>query len=142
MFFRIEPNTEVPIYEQLVRQVKFAVADGALTTGQLLPGARTLSVELAINPNTIVRAYQELQREGILEPVRGRGLAVCQGAKKVCLSMRRDLVTQRLAEVLTEAVQGGLDEATIRKLVDRELARLLREQPATFGSQQPEPTTT
>ncbi len=79
MFFSIDANNGVAIYEQVVRQVKFAIAEEALQPGQLLPSIRALSVDLALNPNTVARAFQQLQSEGILETVRGRGLAVCAG---------------------------------------------------------------
>ena len=67
MFFSIDVNNGVAIYEQIVRQVKFAVAEESLKPGQLLPSVRGLSVELALNHNTIARAYQQLQSEGVLE---------------------------------------------------------------------------
>ncbi len=74
MFFSIDPNNGVAIYDQIVRQVKFAIAEGTLRAGQLLPSVRNLSQQLTINPNTIARAYQQLQSDGIVETLRGRGL--------------------------------------------------------------------
>jgi GntR family transcriptional regulator len=72
MFFSIDPHNGVAIYEQLIRQVKFGVAEGTLRPGQLLPSARILSQQLAINPNTINRAFQQLQLDGVLESIRAR----------------------------------------------------------------------
>jgi len=60
MFFSIDAASDVPIYEQIVRQVKLAVADGTLVGGQMLPSVRQLSRDIALNPNTIARAYREL----------------------------------------------------------------------------------
>ena len=71
MFFSIDPSNGVPIYEQVVRQIKFAVADGVLVAGQMVPSVRQLSNDLAINPNTISRAYLQLQDEKVLESLRG-----------------------------------------------------------------------
>jgi DNA-binding transcriptional regulator YhcF (GntR family) len=82
MFFSIDPTNGVAIYEQIVRQVKFAVAEGTLCPGQLLPSVRQLGLQLAINPNTIARAYQQLQADQVIETLRGRGLAVCAGATR------------------------------------------------------------
>jgi GntR family transcriptional regulator len=79
MFFSIDPSNGVAIYEQIVRQVKFAIAEGTLCPGQLLPSVRQLSQQLAINPNTIARAYQQLQADEVIETLRGRGLAVARG---------------------------------------------------------------
>ena len=124
MFFSIDPADGVAIYEQLVRQVKFAIAEGSLQPRQLLPSARQLSSELAINPNTVARAYQQLQAEGVLELVRGRGVAVCVDAPKKCQEARRTLIAIRLRNALAEALHGGLTADEIRQMLDRELNSL------------------
>lgn len=124
MFFSVDPNDTVAIYEQIVRQVKFAIAEGSLQPRQLLPSARQLSGELAINPNTVARAYQILQSEGIVELLRGRGVAVCIDAVNQCRSARRSLITTRLRAVLAEALHGGLTADEIRSLLDAELSSL------------------
>ncbi|AMV32698.1 HTH-type transcriptional repressor YtrA [Pirellula sp. SH-Sr6A] len=125
MFFSIDANNGVAIYEQIVRQVKFAVAEESLRPGQLLPSVRSLSVELALNPNTIARAYQQLQSEGILESLRGRGLVVCQGAPKICRSDRKTIIADRLRAVLTEALHGGLSGVEIEEIVRKQLKQLV-----------------
>ncbi len=124
MFFSIDANNGVAIYEQIVRQVKYAIAEESLRPGQLLPSVRTLSVQLALNPNTVARAYQQLQSEGVLELLRGRGVAVCQGATKVCKESRRTLIADRLRSVLTEALHGGLTTNEIEDLVKKQLRQL------------------
>ena len=124
MFFRIDVDDAIPIYEQLIRQITSAIAAQALCPGQLLPSARGLSVELAINPNTVVRAFGQLQQDGILEPLRGRGLVVRAGAIEICRQLRRDLIAQRLHTVLFEAYHSGLAESEITSLVDRHLKSL------------------
>lgn len=124
MFFTIDASNGVAIYEQIVRQIKFAIAEEALRPGQLLPSARALSVELAINPNTVVRAFQQLQGEGVLETVRGRGLAVCQGAQGVCKDLRQSLISERLRAALSEALHGGLSVREIKSIVNQQLDEL------------------
>lgn len=124
MFFSININNGVAIYQQIVRQVKFAIAEGSLQTGQLLPGGRSLSVELAINPNTVVRAYQQLQSEGVLESMRGRGMVVCQGAAKFCRQERKTIIADGLSTVLTEALHAGLTSEEIEELVRKQLKKL------------------
>ena len=124
MFFSIDPNNGVAIYEQIVRQVKFAIADKTVRPGQLLPSVRLLSQQLAINPNTINRALQQLQTEGILEALRGRGLAVCEGATANCVAARRTLVSQRFKEVVSEALHAGLAADDIRGIVSQQLDNL------------------
>lgn len=124
MFFSIDPGNGVAIYEQIVRQVKFAIADKTLRPGQLLPSARVLSQQLAINPNTINRAFQQLQGEGILESMRGRGLAVCDGATSTCVGARRSLLAERFKNVIAEALHSGLSSGDIQKIVNGALKEL------------------
>ena len=124
MFFSIDPQNGVAIYEQIVRQVKFAIAEGTLGPGQLLPSVRVLSQQLAINPNTIARAYLQLQSDEVVESLRGRGLAVCAGAPPRCRAVRQRLIAERLRSVLAEALHGGLKAAEIREIVRRELESL------------------
>ena len=87
MFFQIEPSDPTPIYEQVMRRVKFAIAKGLLTPGELVPSVREMAKQAAINPNTVARAYGKLQDEGVLELRRGTGLAVTEAAPDLC---RRD----------------------------------------------------
>lgn len=124
MFFSIDANNGVAIYDQIVRQVKFAIAEESLRPGQLLPSVRALSMQLALNPNTVARAYQQLQSDGVLELLRGRGVVVCQGATKACKETRRTLISDRLQSVLTEALHGGLTASEIEELVRKQLKKL------------------
>lgn len=124
MFFRIESSNGLAIYEQIVRQVKFAVAGDALKTGDLVPSVRELSRDLAVNPNTVARAYRELQSEGILAPVRGTGLEVTPHAEKHCAAERVSLIRERLRGVLLEARRSRLELPEIRALLDDEFSRL------------------
>ncbi len=121
MFFHIDTPNGLAVYDQIVRQVKFAVADGAVVQGELIPSVRELARELAINPNTVARAYRQLQDDGVLEPVRGRGVAVAQGARKVCQTVRRQLIRARFHEVLVEAHHSGLERGQIEALLKTEL---------------------
>lgn len=124
MFFTIDPSNGLAIYEQIVRQVKFAVANETLKPGELVPSVRELARELAINPNTVARAYRELQSEGVIDALRGTGLAVTSNAKRRCVDERVKLVRQRLRQVFTEANQSQLTGEELRALVDEELTRL------------------
>lgn len=124
MFFRIESSNGLAIYEQIVRQVKFAVAGDALQAGDLVPSVRELSRDLAVNPNTVARAYRELQVEGVLAPVRGTGLEITAHAARHCAAERVSLIRERLRSVLLEARRSRLDLDEIRSLVDEEVARL------------------
>ncbi len=129
MYFSIDPNGEVPIYEQIVRQVKLAVADGVLVGGQMVPSVRQLSKDLAINPNTIARAYQELQTDLVLESLRGRGMVVRRDSVNRCTKARNLLVAAAVRRVLADALAGGMSPDELRDLFERELAQ----QAATNG---------
>lgn len=126
MFFSIEPNNGVAIYEQIVRQVKFAVAEKSLKPGQLLPSVRLLSQQLAINPNTINRAFQQLQADGVLESLRGKGLVVRETARRDCVEARKRIITERFQGVITEALHSGLGPDELRELVLRQIELLSR----------------
>ena len=128
MFFTIDPSGGLPIYEQVVRQIKFAVASQVIKAGELVPSVREVARQLAINPNTVARAYRQLQADGALETVRGTGLQVTGGALKLCRLERTDLIRSRLREVLTEARQSRLDEEEIRYLLESELTATEKEE--------------
>jgi GntR family transcriptional regulator len=124
MFLHVDPSNGIAIYDQIVRQVKFAVASEAIKPGNLVPSVRELARELTVNPNTVARAYRELQTDQVIQPVRGTGLEVTTSAPKRCRDDRINLLRRRLRSVLIEARQSGLDRDEIRNLADEELARL------------------
>ena len=128
MFLNIDPSSELPIYEQVVRQVKFAVAGDVVRRGEMVPSVRELARELAINPNTVARAYRRLQADQVLQQVRGTGLAVAEGAARRCREERVSLIRDRLKEVFAEAKQSRLDGEQLRLMVQEELAAIESEE--------------
>ena len=96
MFLHVDVRNGLAVYDQIVRQIKFAVADGVMRTGELVPSVRELARELAINPNTVARAYRELQDDGVLETVRGTGLAIAAAARRPCQAERTKLIRSRI----------------------------------------------
>jgi GntR family transcriptional regulator len=126
MQLSIEPDNGIPIYEQLVRQIKYAVAEGVLMPGQVIPSVRDMARQLAVNPNTVQRAYLQLQNEEILQSLRGRGVAVCDGAKKQCVADRQLLLADRLTAVVEEAIRGGLDEERLRAMFEKAIKNATR----------------
>ncbi len=126
MFFTINPSNGLAIYDQVVRQVVFAIAAGSLHSGDMVPSVRELARELAINPNTVARAYRQLQDDGVLQNVRGTGLVVTDGACACCLAERLELLRNRIQQVLVEAKQSRLETAQLRVLVESELAAIDR----------------
>jgi GntR family transcriptional regulator len=112
-----------PIYGQIADRVKFAVAGGVLRPGDLVPSVRELSKQLVVNPNTVARAYRDLQTEGLLESVRGMGLQVAEGAVDRCRAARREMVRQRLRQAIEDARQSRMDPAEIEVILREEWAR-------------------
>jgi GntR family transcriptional regulator len=124
MFLQIDPSNGLAIYDQVVRQIKYAVARGALQPGNLVPSVRELARELTINPNTVARAYQQLQNDGVLLSVRGMGLEVAPQAVAPCREERQTLIQVRIRQALREAIQSGLAPDELQQLVQSELSSL------------------
>ncbi len=124
MLIHVDPGDELAIYDQIVRQIKFAIASKVVLPGELVPSVREMAKQCAVNPNTVVRAYRELQTEGVLETVRGTGLAVTKSAPKFCRNDRVDLIRSRLRAVLHEALQSQLDIDDVRAIAEEELSKL------------------
>ena len=110
MFFEINPSNGVAIFEQISRQVKYAVASGGLRAGDLVPSVRDLATKLAVNANTVARAYRDLQADGFLETIRGEGLRVTKQAIDRSRKHRAKLLSDRIRQVVIEAKQSGITE--------------------------------
>ena len=122
MLFAIEASSPVPIYAQIVGQVRAAVAGGELRAGDALPSVRQLAGELRVNPNTVAQAYRELEREGIAFVKRGQGTFVAE-MRPERLSDERARVARALVErMLDEAFRLGLSTTEVRDTVDACLA--------------------
>jgi len=124
MHFLIDAHNGIPIFDQIARQMKFAVARGVLRSGEMVPSVRELSKQLAVNPNTVARAYRDLQNDGVLATVRGTGLEVTENAKSICQADRESLIRDRLESVLQEARQSGLSATAIKQNVNDLLQNL------------------
>lgn len=120
MWFHIDPSSGIPIYVQLIEQVKKATASGLLNNGEQLPSVRELAVELTVNPNTVSKAYQELEREGIIETLRGRGTFVSQKGIQ--------LGKEEKKKALQEKMQNFLVEAHHLKATPEEIEEIFREE--------------
>jgi GntR family transcriptional regulator len=108
MEFAIDPKSGVPFYRQVIEQVKFAIARGDLKSGDRLPTMRQLAVDLSINPNTVVRAYREMEIEGVLDTHQGSGTFVSRHKPEVDALERRRMLDQILTELLARASDYGL----------------------------------
>ena len=107
MEFQVDPTTRVPIYRQLMDQIRLAVARGRLKSGSRLPSVRVLSRELVVNPNTIARVYTELEREGVLNTRPGMGVFVAEPQADLSAAARRQRLAEIIDSFLTDAVHLG-----------------------------------
>ena len=117
------PSLGVPIYLQLMEQVKHAIETGALRAGEQLPGIRPLAEELVINANTVAKAYRELEHEGIIELRHGAGAFVSGAAREKKLTDRLRAGQAIVASAVDKLRSRGVTEAEIRRLFEAELTR-------------------
>jgi GntR family transcriptional regulator len=124
MLFRPNPSSGVPIYLQLMEQVKHGIETRALRAGEQLPGIRPLAEELVINPNTVAKAYRELEHEGVIELRQGAGAFVAgnAGAKKLTDAIRAGQGI--VADAIEKLRARGVTDEEIRRLFEAELAGL------------------
>ena len=126
MLFRPNPSSGVPVYLQLMEQIKHAIETGALRAGDQLPGIRPLAEQLVINPNTVAKVYRELEHEGVIELRHGAGAFVAHNAraKKVTEKVRAGQGIVRTT--VDELRKRGMTDEEIRRLFEAELAGLTK----------------
>ena len=122
MLFRPNPSSGVPIYLQLMEQVKHAIETGALRPGEQLPGIRPLAEELVINANTVAKAYRELEHEGVIELRHGAGAFVSANGrpKKATEKLRAGQAV--VGDAVRRLRERGVTDEEIRRLFEAELA--------------------
>ena len=112
MDFSIDPKSGVPFYRQIIERVKYGIARGHLAPGDQLPTVRRLATDLAVNPNTVIRAYREMEIEGVLDTQQGSGTYVSNHTLEIDDLERQRMLDQILTELLARAHDFGftLDE--------------------------------
>ena len=121
MVLRLNPASGIPLYRQLVEQVKHAIDTGAIRASEQLPSVRKMAEDLIINPNTVVRAYRDLQHEGIIELKHGLGAFIRESVVTRAGLMHKAQTTVQSA--LDRLASFDLTEDEMRRLVENELAR-------------------
>ena len=107
MSFQLDSKSGVPIYRQIIEQVKYAIARGELEPGDRLPTVRQLAVDLSVNPNTVVRAYRELEIAGVLDTQQGSGTFVGKDRPEIDTLEQQRMLDQILTELLARASSYG-----------------------------------
>jgi GntR family transcriptional regulator len=121
MLIVVDPHSGVPVYRQLMDQVKFHIASGLLKPGDDLPSTRKLSAELGVNPMTVSKAYSYLEREGVVERRPGRKLAVKTVEDDAVLEGKKDQLARHLGPLVTIVRQLGLSDEDALKVFERVL---------------------
>jgi GntR family transcriptional regulator len=126
VIFRINPHSGVPIYLQLLEQVRHAIESGVLRPGEQLPGIRRVAEDMVMNPNTVAKAYREMEHAGLIVLRHGAGAFVAghHPVPQTRAVQRARAVVQRAISSLRDL---GLDEGAIRRLVESELDHRLEE---------------
>jgi GntR family transcriptional regulator len=119
MALHVDTASRLPIYQQLAEQIRAAIARGELAPETALPSVRQLSRDLVVNPNTVARAYTELEREGLLVSRPGRGIFVAQPRNDLTRAARDRRLTEALDRWLTQAVHLGYSADEVLALVSR-----------------------
>ncbi len=124
MFFSPNPSSGVPIYVQLMEQVKYAIETGAIRPGEQLPAIRKVAEDLVINPNTVAKVYRELEHEGVIELRQGSGAFVADRHRSRSRADRMLDARPVIRNAVTRLAALGLNEEEMRRLFEAELTRL------------------
>ena len=117
MQLHVNPREGVPIYRQIVNQVKYLVAAGRLAPGEELPPIRSLAEQLVINPNTVARAYMELEHAGVVSKRHGSGTYVSENGSPLKKSARRQILNERADALAAEAAHLGVELEELLEIV-------------------------
>ena len=123
MFLQINPSSALPIYAQIINQIKYLIATGTLMPKNQLPSVRQLAIQLRINPNTVAKAYRELEHEKIIFTRRGQGTFVAQEAVVIGKKERVKIITKLIDQMLVESFHLNLNQAEIHRIIKKELKK-------------------
>lgn len=117
LVFSINPDGPIAVYIQIENHIQFAIASGRLKPGESLPSVRELSSRLNVNPNTVTKAFRDLELLGLITTRRGIGVKVANNARGACRKQVHDMVRSHLRDAVGECAAAGLTETQITKLV-------------------------
>ena len=126
MQIRLSQTDGVPIYRQITNQIKYLVAAGRMEIGEKLPPVRRLAEELIVNPNTVARAYRELESEGVITSRQGSGAFVADNGSPLARREKQIVLNDRIDMLLTEAHNLGIDLNTLIKMLRDRSRKLSR----------------
>jgi len=113
---KVDPRSSTPIYEQIQLGIKELILKGALQGGEKIPSVREMAGLLTINPNTISKAYGELEREGIIETLRGKGTFVVENYNREADERKMQYISEELKKIILEASYNGMNKDSFVEL--------------------------
>jgi GntR family transcriptional regulator len=122
MLASVDIHSSVAVYTQIENHVQFAIASGKLKAGDQLPSVRELSERLGVNPNTVAKAYRDLEVMGLLYTRRGMGVFVNKGVEAKCREECRKRIVSRLHEVIAESKASGMTKKDVVEIIDKSMA--------------------
>lgn len=121
MIIRVDPQSSAPVFRQIVDEVKSAISRGACAPGEMIPSVRQLAAQLLVNPNTVARAYRDLERDGIVYTRKGIGVFIADGGQKQSRQDRSGELRENLRRLIAEARRAGLSADDLRQLTEKTL---------------------
>lgn len=118
MLLRIDPKSNVPLYEQIIMQIKELRAKGIIQANEKLPSVRELSSQIIINPNTVSKAYKELERQGIIVTIRGKGTFIAEGESIEASEKERVKMKKSLEQLVIDSVYLGITKEELQQWID------------------------
>ena len=120
--FSVDQTGPIAVYIQVENLIQFAIASGSIKRGDPLPSVRNLSSKLKLNPNTITKAYRDLELMGLVDTRRGVGVRMSDGARQLCKKRVQDMVKQHLRHAIGECGAAGFRPAQIRKITSEAIS--------------------
>ena len=124
LHFQIDPRSGLPVYRQLMDQIKYYVASGGLKPGDQLPSIRDMATRASVNPTTVVKGCTELQHEGLVEMKHGKGAFIAASSSSRSDEERRKLIGQLAKQLVIEAKQLGASQTLVEEVVREEWNRM------------------
>jgi DNA-binding transcriptional regulator YhcF (GntR family) len=124
MQIRISTKDGIPLYKQIINQIKYMIASNRLSPGDKLPPVRKLAEQLIVNPNTVARAYRDLETLGLLKTRQGSGVTVSETGSPLAKDQRIKILTERIDILLTEAQQMNVSLEQIIELLHEQSSQL------------------
>jgi GntR family transcriptional regulator len=126
LHLNVDPHSGVPVYRQVMDQIKYYIASGTMKGGDQIPSIRDLAKALHVNPTTVVKAYSELQHEGVIAMLHGKGAFVAETARQLSDGECEAALRRQARQLAVEATQMGAEESRVLRIVREEIEALRR----------------